>query len=67
MSDSTPPDASDRCPRCDGSFHCGMNDAERCACTAIALDATTLARLRQRYSGCLCLRCLCALAEGAAR
>ena len=66
MSDPTPPDASDRCPRCGGSFHCGMNDAEPCACTAVTLDAATLARLRQRYSGCLCLRCLRALAEGAA-
>jgi hypothetical protein len=66
MSDPTPQDASDRCPRCNGSFHCGMNAAEPCACTAITLDAALLERLRQRYSGCLCLRCLHALAEGAA-
>ena len=34
MSEPTPPDASDRCPRCGGGFHCGMNDAAPCACTA---------------------------------
>jgi hypothetical protein len=35
-----------------------MNDAGPCACTGVTLDAATLADLRQRYSGCLCLRCL---------
>jgi hypothetical protein len=52
-------DAPDeRCARCGDTFHCGMNDAEPCACTGVTLDAATLAELRQRYSGCLCLRCL---------
>ena len=55
-------EAVDRCPCCGDSFHCGMHDAQPCACTAITLDAATLAQLRQRYSGCLCLRCLHALA-----
>ena len=50
--------AEDRCPRCGGGFHCGVNDAEPCACTAWQLDADTLADLRRRYSGCLCLACL---------
>jgi len=54
----------DRCARCGGAFHCGMNDAGPCACTGITLDAATLAELRRRYSGCLCLRCLQALAAG---
>lgn len=53
-----------RCARCGGSFHCGANDPEPCACTRIALDAATLAQLRQTYQGCLCLRCLAALAAG---
>lgn len=51
-------DASDRCPRCGGGFHCGANDAEPCACAALKLDAATLAELRQQYAGCLCLKCL---------
>ena len=54
------------CPRCGGRFHCGVHDAEPCACTTIRLDATTLAALRARWSGCLCLACLAALAGGAA-
>lgn len=41
-----------------------MNDAAPCACTGIALDTATLAQLRQRYSGCLCLGCLRTLAAG---
>ena len=49
---------SDRCPRCGGDFHCGANDAAPCACTALKLDETTLADLRARYTGCLCLACL---------
>lgn len=55
----------DRCARCGGAFHCGMNDAEPCACTGVTLDAATLAQLRQRYSGCLCLRCLRSVATEA--
>jgi hypothetical protein len=48
----------DRCARCGRAFHCGMADATPCACTGVTLDAATLAELRQRYNGCLCLRCL---------
>ena len=54
-----------RCERCGGEFHCGVNDVEPCACTGIALDAATLARLRATYKSCLCLRCLAELAAGA--
>ena len=60
------PVAESRCERCGGAFHCGVNDAEPCACTRIALDAATLAQLRVAYEGCLCLRCLAELAAGAA-
>ena len=52
---------TDRCPRCGGAFRCGVNDPEPCACTTVALDAKTLAELRQRYTACLCLRCLAEL------
>jgi hypothetical protein len=59
--------ALDRCPRCGGGFHCGVNDATPCPCSTITLDAATQAALRTRYQGCLCLRCLQALSEEAAR
>jgi hypothetical protein len=64
MSPQTLPSHTDRCPRCAAAFHCGMNDAAPCACSGITLDASTLARLRRDYSGCLCLDCLRALAAG---
>ena len=57
---------SDRCPRCGGNFHCGMQDAAPCPCTTLALSAALQASLQQRYTGCLCLRCLRALAADAA-
>ena len=52
------PPRDDRCPRCGGGFHCGVNDAAPCACTTVTLDAAMQAALRSRYQGCLCLRCL---------
>jgi hypothetical protein len=53
---------TDRCPRCGGAFHCGVDDAQPCACTSVKLDAATLAALRDRYATCLCVRCLAELA-----
>ena len=48
-----------RCPRCGGDFACGAKDCERpCVCASVALDDATLAALRKRFTGCLCLRCL---------
>jgi hypothetical protein len=55
---------ADRCPRCGGGFHCGVADATPCACTGIVLEAALQQRLRERYAGCLCQRCLEALARG---
>ncbi|WP_395703801.1 cysteine-rich CWC family protein [Aquabacterium sp.] len=53
------PAAADTCPRCGGPFACGMADPTRpCPCTTVTLSEATLAALRQRYTGCLCLRCL---------
>ena len=65
MSEPAAP-AVERCPRCGEAFHCGINDAAPCACTGPKLDAALQQALRQRYRGCLCLRCLLALARGAA-
>jgi len=56
------PLAGDRCPRCSGSFHCGAADAAPCPCSTLKLGAPTLAKLRERYQGCLCLRCLAQIA-----
>jgi transposase len=55
----------DRCPRCGGAFHCGVSDAGPCACTTVRLSAALQAQLRQRWSGCLCMSCLAALADAA--
>ena len=51
----------DRCPRCGGGFHCGVQDTSPCPCTTVKLSADLRASLRQRYTGCLCLACLKAL------
>jgi hypothetical protein len=58
--------ASDRCPRCGGGFHCGLRDSQPCACTGVRLEPALQGLLRARYAGCLCLRCLKSLADGAA-
>jgi len=52
-----------RCERCGGGFHCGVHDAEPCACGSFSLSPALLARLRSDYRGCLCLGCLQALAQ----
>lgn len=51
-----------RCPRCGKAFRCGAGDARPCACSGVAVDPTLAATLRERYTGCLCLGCLSALA-----
>ena len=53
---------SGRCPRCGGGFQCGVQDATPCPCTSVTLPPALQARLRQRFTGCLCLACLQALA-----
>lgn len=55
-----------RCPRCQQSFHCGVDDAQPCGCCGLTLTPELLAALRERYRQCLCLPCLQALAAGAA-
>jgi hypothetical protein len=66
MTDAAFETLSDRCPRCGGSFHCGVSDAAPCPCSTLTLSPELQVQLRQRWSGCLCLRCLQALAAGAA-
>ncbi len=57
----------DRCPRCGGTFRCGIDAPGPCACTRVTLDAATLASLKRQYVGCLCLDCLVALSGTTAR
>jgi hypothetical protein len=50
--------ADESCPRCGGTFACGMGQPGPCACTTLTLTPELLARLRSQFSGCLCLACL---------
>jgi hypothetical protein len=59
--------ASAACPRCGALFHCGSRDAVPCPCSTVTLDEATLRMLRERWTGCLCLRCLRDLADAATR
>jgi hypothetical protein len=59
---ATPIDNS-RCARCGAAFHCGAADATPCVCSSLQLDPTTLATLRTRFAGCLCMACLRTLAR----
>ena len=54
--------ATDSCPRCAGSFACGAAGAAPCPCTTVKLSDALQMRLRQQFSGCLCLACLRTLA-----
>jgi hypothetical protein len=53
------------CPRCGGTFACGVGAGRDspCFCVAYALRAERLAELRARWSDCLCADCLAALAR----
>jgi hypothetical protein len=56
--------ATATCPRCGQRFDCGAAAATPCACSTLRLEPALLARLRERWSACLCLDCLRALARG---
>jgi hypothetical protein len=51
-----------RCPRCGGDFRCGVNDGH-CACFGLQLGEALRQRIADRYSDCLCVRCLAELAR----
>lgn len=56
---------SDTCPRCEGSFRCGVAGPHPCACFDLTLPPGLFAQLRERYDRCLCLDCLRELCAGA--
>jgi len=55
--------ATDRCPRCGATFHCGAAGPGPCPCAGIDLGAALQWRLREPFVGCLCLACLQAVAR----
>jgi len=55
--------ATDRCPRCGATFHCGAAGPGPCPCAGIDLGAALQWRLREPFVGCLCLACLQAVAS----
>ena len=46
-----------KCASCGGAFDCGAS-SESCWCGEIRLSEAARARLRERFSGCLCRACL---------
>jgi hypothetical protein len=60
------PDANSRCPRCGEPFRCGVADSNPCPCSGFIVSEQTLSSLHERYTHCLCLRCLQAVQAGAA-
>jgi hypothetical protein len=59
------PDDLDRCPRCGGAFHCGVDDTT-CACFGLQLRQETVDALREHYGRCVCVGCLAAVNRGEA-
>jgi hypothetical protein len=55
-----------RCPRCGNGFDCGVADASPCGCRQAPLTDDHRRAIAARYSGCLCLACLTAIAAGTA-
>jgi hypothetical protein len=52
-----PASRTDRCPRCDGTFGCGVATGG-CWCAEVTLTAEMRAKLAEEYDGCLCPACL---------
>ncbi len=51
--------AQKACAACGEKFPCSAS-AATCWCESVKLDQNTLSELRDRYSDCLCPRCLSA-------
>jgi hypothetical protein len=56
------PAGTDRCPRCDATFGCGIATGG-CWCVQVALTVDEQARLAAAYDGCLCPGCLRELSQ----
>lgn len=53
---------SERCPRCDTTFGCGIATGS-CWCAKVALTDADRARIAGAYDGCLCPACLRELSQ----
>ena len=51
-----------QCARCGASFICKVDDLPHCQCVNVSLSPALLDALNDRYSDCLCSRCLKELA-----
>jgi hypothetical protein len=51
-----------QCARCGASFICKVDDLPHCQCVNVSLSPALLDALKDRYSDCLCSRCLKELA-----
>jgi len=49
------------CPRCGEAFYCSASG--RCWCYVYDLPANVLEKIESTYNGCLCEKCLIAIAE----
>jgi hypothetical protein len=49
------------CPRCGAEFVCKTEDIALCLCQSVSLSAEQLDYIADRYSACLCARCLAEL------
>ena len=58
------PPETDRCPRCDAIFGCGVASGN-CWCSGVTLTPERQAELAVDYEGCLCPNCLRELAAAA--
>jgi len=60
-----PASRTDRCPRCDATFGCGVATGN-CWCSAVTLTPELRGELAKDYEGCLCPACLRELSAPAA-
>ncbi|MBS1625979.1 MAG: cysteine-rich CWC family protein [Bacteroidetes bacterium] len=49
------------CPRCHTTFTCRAGDIANCECNTVTLTDVERAYIAERYSDCLCARCIRAL------
>lgn len=47
-----------KCPRCGDPFECKPGNITQCQCAGIVLSQELRAYMEQRYSDCLCRKCL---------
>jgi hypothetical protein len=57
MNEAAPAPDNAACPRCGGSFRCGVAD-KVCDCFGAQLNDALRQQLAADYSSCLCMACL---------